>query len=815
MPFNSRRTRAGSRLRIGGRRNRLEPLETRCLLAVDGAIFAEALPFRDDSESGQPRLESAVAELSLTLVDLDGQPGLVTGEPFEIEVHFRDLNEARALFSGYGDLEFDPGVLRIDHIRFDSDYPFGRTGTIDPVQGKVEEVGATAGLELPAGTRVFTLEVTAIGAGTTLVTSHAGEAPVSEVVLWGSDEDNREQTDFGALELEIEAATFVSFELAEDTAHENGGPHDVYVVLATGGPDLLQDVTVDVSDLNLGTALSGSDYGAFPGQTLTFVAGSPDQSRLKVSLELLDDFLIEGLETLVLGLANVTGPALVGSNNNHTLVIEDNDQAVLSFDLEGSHAVEADASHDIAVRLDTGGATLAVPVTVDIGDLLTGTAVASDDYSPLTTTTITFTAGSPNGSKQTIRLDLLDDLLAEGDESVVLELLEVTGPGIIGTPSHHTLTIQDDEAGLEQLSFHFRLESTRGGRIVGSTSPNLSEANLHEWETARAELWVTLGEYLPLKPFDLTTEIASSLSDYEAAVLHSHLGNSASVQNQSTEEEGIATVNIDGLDLTDYDPGQQVLVAVLTYRPNPENPKGLAAFQEGAYPEPADADFHVLSAETDAFPTGLQMESVVSGQFAPVIYDSTEDGRVSLHDFLDFVQSFGKRVTDSPEAYLQDYDRSGSVGLSDFLYFVQHFGVTKPTNAAISMPYLTSQNQSQARGYLTLEPEPTVAALVGSQLLSAGEFSNSQSVIPVPNGTPLLWPAVLPRNVTTQVSSNEPSQSGNPPAVAQKEDLAPVLNELDARVIDALFQQPVERLTIHLGPTWGDDSDDDKFTLHL
>ncbi len=59
------------------------------------------------------------AALTMDLVDLDGQPGIMAGEQFQVEMHFHDLVSDMPLFSGYADLGFDPNLLRIDGILYD------------------------------------------------------------------------------------------------------------------------------------------------------------------------------------------------------------------------------------------------------------------------------------------------------------------------------------------------------------------------------------------------------------------------------------------------------------------------------------------------------------------------------------------------------------------------------------------------------------------------------------------------------------------------------------------------------------------------
>ena len=76
--------------------------------------------------------------------------------------------------------------------------------------------------------------------------------------------------------------------------------------------------TVDVQ-VTGGTAVA-ADYTGLPA-TLSFAAGETSKT---ITLTLVDDALVEGDETLVLGLANATG-ATIGTPSSDTLTIVDDD----------------------------------------------------------------------------------------------------------------------------------------------------------------------------------------------------------------------------------------------------------------------------------------------------------------------------------------------------------------------------------------------------------------------------------------------------------------------------------------------------------
>ena len=177
-----------------------------------------------DSDSVRVELESR---------DLDGIPGIIPGETFEVDVHFVDVRDPQnpaAVFSGYADIEFDPTLLRVDGITRDAGFPLLPTGTIDQQAGVVEEAGATAEEMSPADdTRVFTLQITALAAGSTTISTNVGEDAISEVVVFGEDDDQRQETDFRNVDIEIVDA------LPEVATNTYGGGVRVSVYDMDGG----------------------------------------------------------------------------------------------------------------------------------------------------------------------------------------------------------------------------------------------------------------------------------------------------------------------------------------------------------------------------------------------------------------------------------------------------------------------------------------------------------------------------------------------------------------------------------------------------
>ncbi len=241
--------------------------------AMNSAMVAHALPDGVGIVRFDPTVES-----TMELVDLDGLPGIFVGEQFDIKVRFTDVRDpmsTQAVFSGYADIEFDPTLLSVDGITHDPDYMNSPTGSI--LADIVDEVGGTAGLPPgPPDNVVLTLHVTALAQGITTVQSNAGEALLSQIVVFGNDYNQRGDASFGSLQIQIDPApeTFPEIDVlgngmsiadgdmapsAEDHT-DFGGAH----ITGVGINRLFTIKNTGNANLNLGTAvITGMHPGDF------------------------------------------------------------------------------------------------------------------------------------------------------------------------------------------------------------------------------------------------------------------------------------------------------------------------------------------------------------------------------------------------------------------------------------------------------------------------------------------------------------------------------------------------------------------------
>jgi hypothetical protein len=191
-----------------------------------------------------------------------------------------------------------------------------------------------------------------------------------------------------------------------------------------------------------GTATAMQDYTPVSG-TLVFSDG---MSLLHFSVPITDDTQMEGEETIVLVLHDPTGGATLGDVNEAVLTLRESitdSPGVLPFS-STTYSKEEAAGNAVITVNRLGGAVGEVTVAYSTSD---GTAVAGMDYEPASGI-LSFADGVQN---REFTVPILDDALAEGQESIILTLSNATGGAVLGAPSTATLFIIDDEGHFNYL----------------------------------------------------------------------------------------------------------------------------------------------------------------------------------------------------------------------------------------------------------------------------------------------------------------------------------------------------------------------------
>lgn len=197
-----------------------------------------------------------------------------------------------------------------------------------------------------------------------------------------------------------------------------------------------EEVTVEVSTEE-GTAVEDEDYEALNAETITFAPGVTKQT---VNINIVSDLISEEDENFFVRLENpVNGEVEQGEA---TVLITNDDKPMLSIESEVkiTEGTKGKANAEILVTL---GAPLAQTVTVDYKTTdgtakSTGTAA---DYSS-TKGKLTFQAGE---TVQKILVPIVDDKLAEKDETFTVSLSNAKGALLDTTAAKAKVTIVDND----------------------------------------------------------------------------------------------------------------------------------------------------------------------------------------------------------------------------------------------------------------------------------------------------------------------------------------------------------------------------------
>src|SRR5262249_22464901 len=140
-------------------------------------------------------------------------------------------------------------------------------------------------------------------------------------------------------------------------------------------------------------------------------------------------------------LSNPTGGAGLGSPSTAVLTIVDNETAPAgSLQLSAAtYSVQENVSSATITITRTGGSAGAVGVSFATSN---GSATAGSDYTAVTQT-VTFANGDT--ANKTVSIPIINDTLAEANETVNLTLSNPTGGASLGTPSTAVLTIVDND----------------------------------------------------------------------------------------------------------------------------------------------------------------------------------------------------------------------------------------------------------------------------------------------------------------------------------------------------------------------------------
>ena len=201
-------------------------------------------------------------------------------------------------------------------------------------------------------------------------------------------------------------------------------------------------LTVDVNTADGTATIADSDYTAVTSQTLTFAGTASETETFTVTPT--TDAGSEPNETVNINMDNVVAATVdvgdIDESDTAILTILNDDN--ISFSVNDPSVSEGDA----------GSATLTFTVTLDnpapaggaTVDYATsdGTASSASDYTAISTTTLSFSAGE---TSQTVDVTVAGDETVEVDETITLTLSNPTGTDVVIGDATGSGTITNDD----------------------------------------------------------------------------------------------------------------------------------------------------------------------------------------------------------------------------------------------------------------------------------------------------------------------------------------------------------------------------------
>lgn len=227
------------------------------------------------------------------------------------------------------------------------------------------------------------------------------------------------------------AAGRIQFSSAEYMAVES----DEYAVITLTRAGTEGEVTVNFSTEN-GSATDGLDYVG-QSRAVTFEDGV---ATAEVAIPLIDDYIREGAETVLLSLSDPSGGAVIGNRSNAVLKIGDNEKpAAGRLEFSAPRYTVSETAKSVTLTINrVGGSTGRVTANFETR---ADTATDGEDYIG-TNSVIGF---GPGITSKTITIPLRDDGRDEGNERFFVVLTSTTGGAFLGANSSATVVIQEND----------------------------------------------------------------------------------------------------------------------------------------------------------------------------------------------------------------------------------------------------------------------------------------------------------------------------------------------------------------------------------
>ena len=340
------------------------------------------------------------------------------------------------------------------------DYADAGTGTATSGTDYTAITGGT--LTFAAGTTSQTFNVS--------VTGDADEEPNETVVAMLSNAANAMiSTATGTGTIVNDDGVTVSIDSPSVIEGNSGSKNLTFT--ATLSKSSAQQVTVNYADAGTGTAISGTDYTAITGGTLTFAAGTTSQT---FNVSVTGDTTDEADETVIVTLSNAANATILTATGTGTIT---DDDRTPSLSIDSPSVTEGDSGSTTLTFTVTLNKVSADQVTVDYADAGTGTATSGTDYTAITGGSLTFAAGT---TSQTFDVSVTGDTTDEADETVKVTLSNAANATFFKSTGTGTITDNDDapslsidspsvtegDSGSKNLTFTATLSAASGQQVT-------------------------------------------------------------------------------------------------------------------------------------------------------------------------------------------------------------------------------------------------------------------------------------------------------------------------------------------------------------
>lgn len=257
------------------------------------------------------------------------------------------------------------------------------------------------------------------------------EIQVPSIVVGGcADGDRYDVNESATVTLGNFQSPSISIDDVEVEEGDTGTTNAVFTVRAE--PPSGEPIAVRFQTESDHATVSDGDYKAQFG-SLTIAPEEPYEATITVPV--VGDTRVEEDETFVVLLVSAGDVEIADGEGVGTILNDDEADAVRIA--AAQEAPESAGSASVVVeRLAPSGTPAQVTVTAD-----SGTATAEEDFTPVTTV-VSWPAGE--GGERTVEIQLLDDDLAEGDETIRVTLTDPE-QATLGEPSAIDLVLLDDE----------------------------------------------------------------------------------------------------------------------------------------------------------------------------------------------------------------------------------------------------------------------------------------------------------------------------------------------------------------------------------